>query len=151
MELYELSSPKGSHKRKKLRGRGPSSGHGKTSCRGNKGQRSRSGHKLRPGFEGGQMPLVRRLPKRGFTSRRKKIFQIVNIKDLNMVKQEVIVDPAFLKEKNLIKDEKGLVKILADGEIKHGICVKAHKFTKSAEDKIKKAGGSTELIPLSKS
>jgi large subunit ribosomal protein L15 len=143
--LHNLKPPKGSHKKRKILGRGSSSGHGKTSTRGSKGQTSRSGRATYVGFEGGQSPLIRRMPKRGFTSKFPKIFQIVNLKSLNDIKEKSIT-PALLLEKGLIKSKNKPVKILGEGEIRLAIAVSAHAFSKSAQDKIKNAGGTFEVI-----
>ena len=143
--LNNLKAPAGSHKRKKILGRGPSSGHGKTSTRGSKGQTSRSGRDFYPGFEGGQTPLIRRIPKRGFTSRGKLEYQIIHLDDLSKIKEPAI-SLDLLKEKGLIKDTDRLVKILSDGEIKNPISIQAHAVSKKALDKIKNAGGKVELI-----
>lgn len=144
--LFALKSPVGSRKRKKILGRGTSSGHGKTSTRGSKGQTSRSGKSRYLGFEGGQMPLIRKIAKRGFTSVFKKEYQIVNISALNTIKGSETVNPEILKKKGLIKNTAIPVKILGDGEIKNPLTVSAHAFSKQAADKIKQAGGKTELI-----
>lgn len=143
--LYNLKVPQGAHKRKKILGRGPSSGHGKTSTRGSKGQTSRSGRDFYPGFEGGQMPLIRKIPKRGFVSRFKKEYQIINLNNLNKIKESTLTLD-FLKEKGLIKDKNKLVKILSDGEIKNPITIQAHAVSKKALEKIQNAGGKVELI-----
>jgi len=143
--LYNLKAPRGAHKRKKILGRGSSSGHGKTSTRGSKGQTSRSGRDFYPGFEGGQTPLIRRIPKRGFTSRFKKIYQIIHLKDLNKV-EEATVTLDLLQEKGLIKDKNRLVKILSDGEIKNPITIQAHAVSKKALEKIQGVGGKVEVI-----
>ncbi len=143
--LHILKSPPGSHKHRKIKGRGPSSGHGKTSTRGSKGQTSRAGRDMYPGFEGGQTPLIRRIPKRGFTSKFKKEYQILNLNDLNRVK-ETNLTLDLLESKGLIKDKTKLVKILGEGEIKNPVSVQAHAFSKSASDKITKGGGKIELI-----
>lgn len=143
--LYNLKAPKGCHKRKKILGRGSSSGHGKTSTRGSKGQTSRSGRDFYPGFEGGQMPLIRRIPKRGFTSRSKTEYQIIHLNDLNKIKEQAI-SLDLLKQKCLIKDKNRLVKILSDGEIKNAINVQAHAVSRKALEKIQGAGGKVELI-----
>jgi len=143
--LDTLRAPRGAHKRKKILGRGPGSGHGKTSTRGSKGQTSRSGKHKYLGFEGGQMPLIRRIAKRGFTSRGKIEYQIVHLRDLNNIKEDVI-SLDLLKEKGLIKDVSKLVKILSDGEVKKPISIQAHAASKKAFDKIKDAGGKVELI-----
>ncbi len=144
--IHSLRPPVGSRKKKKILGRGPSSGHGKTSTRGSKGQTSRSGRDFYLGFEGGQSPLIRRFPKRGFTSVFKKEFQIVNLKDLIKVKEGEIINPEFLENKGLIKDKNLPVKILGDGDLKSSLNIKAHAFSKKAHDKIKSAGGSAEII-----
>ena len=145
--LHNLKAPIGAHKKKKLLGRGSSSGHGKTSTRGSKGQTSRAGRHFYLGFEGGQSPLIRRMPKRGFTSNFKKIYQILNLNDLNKIKESTIT-PSLLKEKGLIKDKAKLIKILGDGEIKNPITIQAHAFSKKASQLIKEAGGKIEIIPL---
>lgn len=143
--LHNLKALKGSHKRKKLLGRGPSSGHGKTSTRGSKGQTSRAGRDFYLGFEGGQMPLIRKIPKRGFVSKFKKEYQIVNLKDLKEIKEpDISLD--LLEKKGLIKDKDKLVKILGEGEIKNPIIIQAHAISKKAEKKIKEIGGKVVLI-----
>ena len=139
--LNALISVKGAKKRKKLVGRGPGSGHGKTSTRGHKGQRSRSGRDFYLGFEGGQSPLIRRVPKRGFNHRKRHNYQIVNINSLNRFSKDSIVDAASLLKSGLIEDARGLVKILGDGDLAHLLTVKAHKFSKGAGERIEKAGG----------
>jgi len=143
--LHNLKVPKGSHKRKKILGRGSSSGHGKTSTRGSKGQTSRAGRDFYPGFEGGQTSFIRRMPKRGFVNRFKKIYQIVNLKQLNQLK-EPDINLGLLEEKGLIKDKNKLVKILGEGEIKNPISIQAHAFSKKAAQTIKNAGGKAEII-----
>ncbi len=145
MRLSDLSPKQGSTKRKKRVGRGVGSGHGKTSCRGHKGQKARTGGGTRVGFEGGQMPLQRRLPKRGFNNIFRKEYAITNLKELNNL-SETIITPEILLEKGLIKDIKDGVKILGEGEIKNAITVKANAFSESAKEKIIKAGGSVEII-----
>ncbi len=145
MRLSDLSPKQGSNKKKKRVGRGIGSGHGKTSCRGHKGQKARTGGGTRVGFEGGQMPLYRRLPKRGFTNIFRKDYAVVNLKDLDKL-SESVVTPEVILEKGLIKDTKGGIKILGEGEIKKPITVKAHAFSASAKDKIIKAGGIAEVI-----
>ena len=144
--LNALISVKGAKKRKKLVGSGPGSGHGKTSTRGHKGQRSRSGRDFYLGFEGGQSPLIRRVPKRGFNHRKRHNYQIVNINSLNRFSKDSIVDAASLLKSGLIEDARGLVKILGDGDLTHPLTVKAHKFSKGAGERIEKAGGSALLI-----
>ena len=143
--LHNLKSPEGSHKRRKLLGRGSSSGHGKTSTRGSKGQTSRAGRHFYLGFEGGQTPIIRRVPKRGFNSRDKKEFQIVNLKDLERIKEQNI-SLELLAGKGLIKNKDKLVKILGDGEIKNPIVIQTHAISRKAAEKIKAAGGTVELI-----
>ncbi|TNF54161.1 50S ribosomal protein L15 [bacterium] len=145
MRLSDLSPAPGSKKKNKRVGRGPGSGHGKTSCRGHKGQKSRSGGGTRVGFEGGQMPMQRRLPKRGFRNIFKKEFATINLQVLNEV-SESTVTPEYFLEKRMIKDIKGGLKVLGKGEIKKPLTVKAHAFSASAREKIHKAGGSTEII-----
>jgi len=143
--LHNLKAPKGAHKRKKLLGRGPSSGHGKTSTRGSKGQTSRAGRHFYLGFEGGQSPLIRRMPKRGFTSRSHKEYQVVNLNDLNRVKESAITLD-LLEAKGLIKDKTKLIKILGNGEIKRPITIQAHAFSKRASQEIVNAGGKVEIV-----
>lgn len=145
MGLHNLKAPLGSHKRKKLLGRGSSSGHGKTSTRGSKGQTSRAGRDFYPGFEGGQMPLIRKIPKRGFVSKFKKEFQLVNLKDLMRIKESEIT-LELLEGHGLIKDKDRPVKILGEGEVKNAITVQAHAFSGKALEKIKNAGGKIELV-----
>ncbi|MDQ1327512.1 MAG: large subunit ribosomal protein [Candidatus Poribacteria bacterium] len=146
MRLNELKAPAGSHHRKKRVGRGEGSGHGKTSGKGNKGQRARSGGNIRPWFEGGQMPLQRRLPVRGFTNIFHKEYTIVNIEILSIFPDNTVVTPKLLKSVGIIKKEKYGVKILGEGELDKSLIVKAHCFSKSAEEKIKEAGGRAEVI-----
>ena len=146
MELHNLKPAKGAtHKRKRV-GRGPGSGHGKTACRGNKGQRSRSGHSMKIGFEGGQMPLHRRLPKRGFTNIFRKEYAIINLNQLNDFKAGSTVTPEELIRKGLIKRSVNGVKILAEGDLKAALVVRAHKFSSLALKKIQAAGGTAEVI-----
>lgn len=146
MKLDELSSPKGAHKKPKRVGRGVGSGHGKTSCRGHKGLKARTGKKLRPGFEGGQMPLARRLPKRGFVNKFKKEFEIVNIRDLDVFDNDSTVNPQLLRERGIIKNRKDGVRVLGMGPLSKKVTVEAHYFTKSAAEAIKKAGGKTKIL-----
>ncbi len=145
MKLHALKAPKGAHKKRKYLGRGPSSGHGKTSTRGSKGQTSRSGRATYPGFEGGQSPLIRRMPKRGFTSKFPKVYQVVNLESLAKI-SDAIITPALMLEKGLVKSKNKLIKILGDGELKAAITIQAHAFSKSAQEKIKKAGGKFEVV-----
>jgi large subunit ribosomal protein L15 len=145
MKLSDLSPEKGSTKRNKRVGRGHGSGHGKTSCRGHKGQKARSGGGTRIGFEGGQMPLQRRLPKRGFKNIFKKEYVIVALRDLEGF-SDAVITPEVMIEKGLLKDMKSGIKILGDGEIKKSLTIKAHAFSASAKEKILKAGGKVEVI-----
>ncbi len=143
MKLHELSPAKGSRRTAKRIGRGPGSGTGKTAGRGHKGQKSRSGYSRRLGFEGGQMPLIRRVPKRGFTNIFRKGVAIVNVRDLSDFEGEI--NPELLAEKGLVRA--GLpVKILGDGEVSAALVVKAHHFSRSARAKIEAAGGSCEEL-----
>jgi large subunit ribosomal protein L15 len=143
--IHNIKAPRGAQKRKKLLGRGPGSGHGKTSTRGSKGQTSRAGRHFYLGFEGGQSPLIRKMPKRGFTNIFKKEYQIVNLTDLNRIK-ETPVNPDALKKYGLIKNKEKLVKVLGDGEIKNPITIQVHAISKKAADKIKNSGGKVEII-----
>jgi len=150
MKIQDLKPKLGSKKKRKIIGRGPGSGHGKTSTRGHKGQMSRTGKGKTPGFEGGQMPLIRKMPKRGFNKRPKKGYIILNLDDLKALKNQSHITPFLLKEKNIIKGPVNFLKILGDGEIKVPLNVKAHAFSKSAAEKIKNVGGKCELINLGK-
>ena len=143
--LNKLRAPKGSTHRRKVVGRGRGSGHGKTSGRGHKGANARASGGTRPGFEGGQMPLIRRIPKRGFTFTPKKKFAIVSLEKLNQFSSGTDVTPEILKAARLVRKELP-VKILGDGELKSALKIKAHAFSKSALDKIAKAGGSATKI-----
>lgn len=145
MKLNELKPPKGATKKSKRVGHGPGSGHGKTSTKGAKGDQSRSGYRVKFGYEGGQMPITRRIPKRGFTNIFKKHYEIVNVELLNRLDAGAEVSPEYLKEKGYIKGGK-LLKILGQGEISKPLSVKAHKFSKTAEEKILKAKGKIEKI-----
>lgn len=145
MKLHEITPPKGAKKRKKRLGTGSSSGHGGTCGKGSKGQRSRSGAKTYPWFEGGQMPLQRRIPKRGMTPRRRRVFQIINVKELNCFEDGTIVDSVKLKEKGFIKKENIPVKILGNGHLKKNLTVKASSFSKSAIEIITSKGGKAEI------
>jgi large subunit ribosomal protein L15 len=143
--LFNLKAPLGAHKGRKYLGRGSSSGHGKTSTRGSKGQTSRAGRHFYLGFEGGQSPLIRKMPKRGFNSKFKKEYQIVNLESIAKIK-ETVINPEVLLSKGLIKDKLKLVKILGVGAIKNPITIQAHAFSKKASEEIKKAGGVVEVI-----
>lgn len=146
IHIGTLHPPKGARKRSKRIGFGMGSGHGKTATRGSKGQRSRSGSRTRPGFEGGQMPLHRRLPKRGFTSVFKKHYALVNLRDLEEFAAGEKLTPQVLLERGLIKKLGDGLKVLGDGELKAPLTVSAHLFSKSALEKIKAAGGTAEVI-----
>lgn len=146
MKLHELKPAQGSRKVRNRVGRGTSSGNGKTSGRGQKGQKARSGGSIRLGFEGGQTPLFRRLPKRGFTNINAKEYAIVSLEDLNVFEDGTEVSPSVLKNAGIIKAEKSGVKILANGELTKKLDVKASKFSKSAEEAIVAKGGSVEII-----
>lgn len=147
MKLHELRPAEGAVKKTKRKGRGTGSGLGKTAGRGSNGQNSRSGGGVRIGFEGGQMPLVRRIPKRGFTNIFKKQFSVVNIEDLNRFENGTEITAEFLKEVGMIKKiEKDGLKILGNGNLEKSLNVKAQKFTQSAVEKIEAAGGKVEVI-----
>ncbi len=147
MKLEELKSPPGSTKRIKRVGRGMGSGHGKTSTRGHKGQKSRAGGGIRPGFEGGQMPLQRRIPKRGFTNIFKTDYAIVNVKDLNIFEDGTIITTQLLADMGIIRKVKsGGVKVLGDGDLQRKLIVKANKISKQAAQKIADLGGEIEVI-----
>jgi large subunit ribosomal protein L15 len=141
-----LRPPAGANKRSKRIGQGMGSGHGKTATRGAKGQRSRAGMRMRPGFEGGQMPLHRRLPKRGFTNIFRKIYAVLNLKDLENFKTEEKITPEFLVARGIVKKLGSGLKILGDGELKAALHISAHVFSKSALEKIQKVGGKAEVI-----
>jgi len=145
MKLSDLAPYPGSRKKRKRVGRGPGSGHGKTSCRGHKGQKARSGGGTKPGFEGGQMPLQRRLPKRGFTNIFQKHYAIVNVGILNAL-SETNITPEFLLSEGIVKNPRDGIKILGQGEVTKALNIKAHAFSASAMDKITKAQGSAETI-----
>ena len=146
MRLHELKAAEGSTKAPKRRGRGTATGQGKTGGRGMNGQKSRSGGGVRLGFEGGQMPLYRRLPKRGFNNIFGTEYTTVNVKDLNRFEAGTEVTPELLAEVGMIKQVKDGVKILGDGELNVALTVKADKFTNSALEKIEAAGGKAEVI-----
>ena len=146
MKLHELSPAPGSRKNRTRRGRGLGSGLGKTSGRGQKGQNSRSGGGVRTGFEGGQMPLYRRLPKRGFKNIFAKEYAEVNVSSLNRFEDGAVVDPVALIEEGILKNVYDGVRILGNGELTKKLTVKANGFTKTAENKIKAAGGEVEVI-----
>ena len=144
MNLSNIRAPRKASEKRKRVGRGMGSGMGKTSTRGHKGQRSRSGSRLLRGFEGGQMPLHRRLPKRGFTNIFRQDYSIVNLERLAAL-GESIINPEVLRKAGVIRGP-GRVKILGDGELKAAITVQAHKFSKAAQEKITQAGGKVEVL-----
>ena len=146
MKIEDLRPATGAKKRRKIIGRGPGSGHGKTSTRGHKGQMARSGKYKTPGFEGGQMPLIRRMPKRGFSKRPKKGYHIVNLENLANLKTQISITPELLREKGIIKGPVNFLKILGNGEINVPVNIKAHAFSKKALEKIKNVGGKCEII-----
>ena len=146
MRLHELHKPEGSTKAPKRVGRGQGTGQGTTAGRGMNGQNSRSGGGVRLGFEGGQMPLYRRLPKRGFTNKWAKEYAEINIQDLNRFENDTVVDLELLLQSGLVKQVKDGVKVLGNGELEKKLTVKAEKFSKSAAEKIEKAGGKVEVI-----
>ncbi|GAF66221.1 50S ribosomal protein L15 [Alkalihalobacillus trypoxylicola] len=146
MKLHELKPAEGSRKVRNRVGRGIGSGNGKTSGKGHKGQNARSGGGVRPGFEGGQNPLYRRLPKRGFTNPTRKEFTIVNLDVLNRFEDGTEVTPELLIESGTVKNVKFGIKVLGNGKVEKNLTVKAHKFSASAVAAIEAAGGKTEVI-----
>ena len=146
MQLHNLKPTPGSTKNRKRVGRGTGSGTGKTAGSGHKGQNSRSGGKTRPGFEGGQTPLFKRLPKRGFTNHFRKEYEIVNVSDLNRYEDGTVVTIERLLQDRLVRKSKLAVKVLGNGELTVKLTVKANKFTASAVEKIQAVGGSVEVI-----
>jgi large subunit ribosomal protein L15 len=148
MKIHELKPAEGSKRKPKRIGRGLGSGHGRTSTKGHKGQKARSGGTKGPGFEGGQMPLQRRIPKRGFTNAPfKKEYSIVNLEDPNKIIEDVdVITPEILLEKGIIKKIKDGVKILGNGDIKKSINIKTHAISKSARQKIESKGGKVEVL-----
>ncbi len=146
MKIEDLKPAEGSKKKDKRVGRGIGSGHGKTSCKGHKGQKARSGGPKGPGFEGGQMPLQRRLPKRGFKNRFKIEYAVINLKNIRSIEGLDIITPEVLVEKGLIKDLKDGIKVLGDGDIQRPLTIKADAFSASALAKIAAAGGKAEII-----
>ena len=146
MNLSTLKYADGSRKNRKRVGRGQGSGHGKTSCRGHKGARSRAGFKSKLGFEGGQTPMQRRLPKRGFFNRFSKEFQIINLCDLDRIKDIKKIDPLILYDNGLIRKKAIPVKVLGVGELNWEVEISAHAFSKSAQDKIEAANGRISVL-----
>ena len=146
MKLHTLKPAEGARKERNRVGRGQGSGNGKTSGRGQKGQKARSGGGVRLGFEGGQQPLFRRLPKRGFKNINRKEYAVVNLATLNRFADDTTVTPELLQESGIIKDAKSGIKVLGTGELNKKLTVKAAKFSKTAEEAIKAAGGSVEVM-----
>ncbi|MCD6419450.1 MAG: 50S ribosomal protein L15 [Synergistetes bacterium] len=147
MKLSDVYPAPGSRKKPKRVGRGPGSGHGTRSTRGNKGQKARSGGGVRRGFEGGQMPLYRRVAKRGFNNARfARVFSIVNVEDFNRFEDGTVIDIQTLVKSGLVKKINDGIKVLGRGELQKKLTVKAHAFSKSAVDKIEKAGGKAEVV-----
>lgn len=150
MKLHELKPAAGARKTRKRVGRGPGSGRGKTSTRGHNGQKSRSGYSQKRGFEGGQMPLHRRLPKRGFVNLFRKDYRTINVDRLNSFDAGSVVTPEIMQEAGMLKKGAAAVKVLGNGEIKVSLTVRAHKFTKTAAQKIEAMGGKVELLGQSR-
>ena len=147
MKLHELEKNIGAKHSKKRVGRGSGSGLGKTSGRGQKGQKARSGGSINPVFEGGQLPLYRRLPKRGFSNYPfKKEYAVINLSDLNVFEDGAVVTPALLKERGIVKKQLSGIKVLGEGQLEKKLTVQAHKFSKSAIDKINESGSKAEVI-----
>lgn len=146
MRLHELRPPEGARKAAKRKGRGMASGLGKTSGRGQKGQKSRSGSGVRRGFEGGQMPYFQRLPKRGFTNIFKKKWSVVNVDDLNTFEAGTKITPELLLEAGLVKNLRDPLKVLGNGELDRKLEIQAHRFSEQARTKIEAAGGKAEVI-----
>ncbi|WP_409290994.1 50S ribosomal protein L15 [Peribacillus sp. SCS-37] len=146
MKLHELKPAEGSRKERNRVGRGIGSGNGKTAGKGHKGQNARSGGGVRLGFEGGQTPLFRRLPKRGFTNVNRKEYAVVNLETLNRFEDGTEVTPELLIETGVVSKERSGIKILAKGNVEKKLTVKAHKFSSAAKEAIEAAGGKTEVI-----
>jgi large subunit ribosomal protein L15 len=146
MNLHDLTPAKGAKKRRKRIGRGPGSGHGKTATKGHKGLLARSGGGKRPGFEGGQMPLIRRLPKYGFVNNFRTEYSIVNVSSFQDWNGSGTITPQAMVDAGLVKRKTLPIKILGNGELKKSLVIQAHKFSKSAEAKIQSAGGRVEVI-----
>ncbi len=147
MKLHELEKNIGATHAKKRVGHGPGSGLGKTSGRGQKGQKARSGGSINPVFEGGQLPLYRRLPKRGFSNYPfKKEYAVINLSDLNVFEDGTVVTPSLLKERGIVKKQLSGIKVLGEGQLEKKLTVQAHKFSKNAIDKINESGSKAEVI-----
>ncbi len=149
MITLDMLRPHDGSKRKKKRvGRGLGSGHGKTACRGTKGQGARSGAGVSPGFAGGQMPLYRQLPKRGFKNPFRKVYGVINVQDLASLESEGPIDLEYLQSRGLVAKRYHLLKVLGEGEITRPVRVRAHAASASAKRKIEEAGGGVEIVPL---
>jgi len=147
MKLNDIYSTEGSVKTRKRVGRGQGSGTGKTSGKGHKGQNARSGGGVRPGFEGGQLPLFRRLPKRGFKNAMfKTVYATINLSDLNKFENDSVITPELLKEMGILKNQLDGVKVLGNGTLEKKLTVKANQFSKKAQEEIEKLGGKAEVI-----
>ncbi len=146
LKLHDIKPSKGANRKRKRIGRGPGSGSGVTAGKGHKGQKSRSGYSRKIGFEGGQMPLYRRLPKRGFRNIFAKKYAIVNVQDLNCFEEGTIVTPVMAQEQGLVKKIHSGLRILGQGKLEKKLTVKAHHFTQSARQKIEEMGGSIEVL-----
>jgi large subunit ribosomal protein L15 len=146
MKINQLKPPKGAIKKRKRVGRGPGSGHGKTACRGHKGSNSRSGGGVPPGFEGGQMPLKRRLPKRGFHNIFRKRVATINIRDLARFEKGSVVDMQTLITSGVVKRPSAGIKVLGEGKISYPLTLRVHSYSKAAKEKIEAAGGKVEII-----
>ena len=147
MKLHELERNIGAKQKRKIVGRGPGSGLGKTSGKGHKGQNARSGGGVNPVFEGGQLPLYRRLPKRGFSNFEFKVrYATINVEDLNIFEEGTLVTPALLKEVGLVKKQLDGIKVLGNGTLTKKLSIQAHKFSKSAAEKIEESGSKIEVI-----
>lgn len=145
-KLHELKPAGGARKTSRRVGRGPGSGSGKTAGRGHKGQKARAGASIRPGFEGGQMPLQRRVPKRGFHNQFRREYTEVNVSTLNRFAQDTVVTPELLREAGVVKQVHDGIKVLGRGELSVALTVRAHRFTEGARQKIQEAGGKVEVI-----
>ena len=146
MKITDIRMPEGANRKTKRRGRGSGSGHGKTSCRGRKGALKRSGRTTRPGFEGGQMPLIRRIPKRGFNALFKSGYQVINIESLNRFDNNAVVGPNEFKSAGLISSTKEPIKILGTGKPSKTLTIKAHKYSESAKKALEAAGSKLEYL-----
>ncbi len=147
MKLHTIYATEGATKTRKRVGRGTGSGTGKTAGKGHKGQNARSGGGVRPGFEGGQLPLFRRLPKRGFSNAKFKTeYAVINLSDLNKFENDAVITPELLKEMGLVKNQLSGIKVLGNGTLEKKVIVKAHKFSSAAKEEIEKLGGKAEVI-----